>query len=136
MSKLDNKKFRDMTASYKGAISDVAYAQSETSFYFPITSKMYLSGTQLLLKNHNLGDSVTFQIVFVHPTEGEQLVNEFSLNWFVDPDRCGQEILIPENYPAEIDPNAAPDLKIKIIYKSTGVNDVLFYVNLITDIQA
>lgn len=126
-------------------IKSVCNAGISTNIDYKLTEERWINGVDLIVKNHILGDSVKFQVVdkeyvyagILYPSTysggvawnivapNGVLLDEFGSDWFLaDDTQKQQQVLIP--YPAKILPN----LYIRLVYTSTGVNNVDLYINL------
>lgn len=109
-------------------ISGTATKNSTTNHDYNLPEDRFLNGVELLLCDHEFGDTVKFQVVdvdgVVYPAG--TVLDEFATDWNIasDTQRQGPYIL---PYPALI----YSWMYIRVVYNSTGtVNDVKFKANL------
>lgn len=122
----------DMTADkvkFRGkGFAFTATAGANTVGDFLVTENRLLDGTQILLKNHVFGDSVTFQVIDVDNILGlgaNTVLDQFADSWYVCEDRQDQgRVRMP--YSAEL----YAGLYIRVIYHSVGTTDVNVKINL------
>jgi hypothetical protein len=109
-------------------IAFTATAGTDTSYDYLVSEARLLDGTQLIVKNHVFGDSITFKVVDVDNTLGYGagvVLDTFGDHWYLAEDTQDQgHIRVP--YSAEI----LAGLYIRVIYHSTGATDVLVKCNL------
>lgn len=115
-------------ARFKG-ITGTATKTTTTNIDYKMPEDRYINGVRLIMKNHEDGDYVKFQVVDVDNILGYgagTVLDEFGDTWYVDSASDTQpDVIVP--YPAKI----LKDLYIRIIYNSTGTtNDVTVRANL------
>lgn len=119
-------------------------AGTNTNVDYKLTEERWINGVDLMAKNQLLGDSIKFQVVdkdyayagILYPvTYGGTawsvvmptgvVLDEFGTDWYLAEDTQKQEqVLLP--YPARVLVN----LYIRLIYNSTGSDNVELYINL------
>jgi len=144
MSNASEKYAHDLKSDYEGCFDFLIGAGLTAHGDFTIPYVKWISGLQMILNGHSMGDQVWFQIIanIQHPTYGlltDQIINEFGEGWYVQPDTQSQPILIPDNYMSKLDPNdpaiVANTLRIRVKYKNTGATEVRCLANVIFDKQ-
>lgn len=118
----DNFRFRGT------GISGSVEAGESGNVQHKLTEERYINGVRPVLKNHEFGDSMHFDIVDVDNILGYGagvVLDRFADDWYVNPDMaCQGDILI--DYPAKV----MAGLYIRVVYHSTGTEDVEVKVNL------
>ena len=126
-------------------ISATATKETTTNIDYKLTEERYINGVDLILKDHEFGDTAKFQVVdkeyvyagILYPADyggipwstaqpNGVVLDEFGTDWNIASDEQHQHpVLLP--YPARI----LVDLYIRIVYTSVGtVNDVKLRANL------
>ena len=109
-------------------IKDTAIAGQITNIDYKITEERWINGVNMILENHVIDDSVSFEIVDIDNIFGlgeNTVLDRFAESWRVCTDESDQHsILIP--YPARI----IAGLYIRIVYTSTGSTNVIVRCNL------
>lgn len=125
------RKLSDMDADkvkFRGrGISGTATAGMTTNIDHKITEGRLIDGIKLLLKDHVFGDSVRFQVVDVDNMLGYgagAVLDEFATDWYVSSNEDQDAINLP--YSAEL----ISGLYIRLIYNSTGTNNIKVRANL------
>lgn len=98
-----------------------ATAGETTNIDFTMPDCRYIVGLNLVLKNHKIGDTVSFQVV--HPQAG--VLDEFATNWNVCDDEGDQKIV---EFPLR--GKIPQDIIIRLVYTSSGTDDVYVACNL------
>jgi len=134
MSNADRKYNLGLKADYEGVMDFMVAAGTTASCDFVIPYIKYISGIQLILDGQEFGDQVWFQIIGDIPNE--TVLDQFGEHWYVDPDNRAQQLLVPDNVQAKLDPADAPNLRLRVKYKSVGLVDVRVLANVIFDVES
>lgn len=114
-----------LQANHKGTISTVPHGTS-ANIDVTMTEVCLLTGIELRCKNHTFGDYVNGQIVVIGAGPGgtDLLLLQFATTWYLSDDPQDQ---VNENsiYPAKL----SSGMTIRMVYTSTGSNDVTAIVN-------
>jgi hypothetical protein len=126
ISKIDH--FDSFRVNFKGkGVAGTVTAGQTGNIDLKLTERRFITGLQLLLKDHTWGDTAKLQIVDVDNILGYgagTVLAEYATDWQVCSDKQDQGIFsVP--YPADI----ATNLYLRVAYTSTGGTNVGVRVN-------
>lgn len=105
-------------------VSSTVPAGTSINLDYTLTDDCLITGSWILTNNGNYGDTINFQIIDssgIYGTPGA-ILNQFINNWYLPP-IVNEQINV--EYPAKI----YAGLTLRVIYTSTGTNDVFLAIN-------